>query len=171
MLLRRAVPGDELAVAEVHVHSWQVAYRGLLDDAFLDALSAEERARRYRFGAAGRGEPVTTVAVEGTDHEAVTGFVTFGASRDADQPADAEVYALYVDPGRFGTGVGRSLLADARGQLVSDGYESALLWVLAGNDRAAAFYRADGWVADGTRRVEDVYGVTAEVARFRRSLV
>ena len=171
MLLRRAVPGDELAVAEIHVHSWQVAYRGLLPDAFLDALRAQDRAVRYRFAAAGRGEPVTTLAVEGTGHEAVVGFVTVGASRDPDRPTDAEVYALYVDPGRFGTGVGRSLLGAARRQLVSDGYESALLWVLAGNERAAAFYRADGWVADGTRRVEDVYGVIAEVARFRRSLV
>ena len=36
--LRRAVPGDENEVAEVHVRSWQVAYRGLLPDAYLDAL-------------------------------------------------------------------------------------------------------------------------------------
>ncbi len=171
VLLRRAVPGDELAVAELHVRSWQVAYRRLLPDEFLDALRPEERASRYTFAGDGPEQPVTTLALDPTASEAVAGFVTFGPSRDADRPADAEIYALYVDPRRFGSGVGRALLIDARRRLVSDGYGSALLWVLAGNERAAAFYAVDGWVPDGTDRVEDVHGVTARVTRFRRSLV
>lgn len=50
MLLRRAVPCDEQAVAEVHVGSWQVAYRGLLPSGFLDRLDPAERAKRYSFG-------------------------------------------------------------------------------------------------------------------------
>jgi len=171
LLLRRAVPGDEFAVAEIHVRSWQVAYRGLLPDEFIDALRPGERAARYTFAGGGPEHPVTTLALDPTAPEAVAGFVTFGPSRDADRPADAEIYALYVDPRRFGSGVGRALLGDARRQLVSDGCHSALLWVLAGNERAAAFYRADGWKADDTHRVEDVYGVIARVTRFRRSLV
>ena len=36
--LRDARKGDELAVAEVHVRSWQEAYRGLMPGEFLDAL-------------------------------------------------------------------------------------------------------------------------------------
>ena len=38
-----------MAVARVHVRSWQVGYRGLLPDAYLDGLRAEERAERYNF--------------------------------------------------------------------------------------------------------------------------
>lgn len=45
MLLRRAVPGDEAAVAEVHVGSWRVAYRGLLPDAYVTRLDPAERAK------------------------------------------------------------------------------------------------------------------------------
>ena len=45
-LLRDAQPFDADAVARVHVQTWQVAYRGLLPDAYLDALRPEDRARR-----------------------------------------------------------------------------------------------------------------------------
>jgi hypothetical protein len=44
--LRPAVPGDSLAVARIHVRAWQTAYRGLLPDAYLDGLRAEDRAAR-----------------------------------------------------------------------------------------------------------------------------
>ena len=43
MLLRPAEPSDSLAVAEIHVRSWQVAYRGLLPGDYLDALIPQER--------------------------------------------------------------------------------------------------------------------------------
>ena len=48
-LIRPAGPDDALAVARVHVRSWQVAYRTLLPDEYLDGLRPEERARRYTF--------------------------------------------------------------------------------------------------------------------------
>ena len=34
--LREARRGDEMAVAEIHVRSWQEAYRGLMPAEFLD---------------------------------------------------------------------------------------------------------------------------------------
>jgi hypothetical protein len=50
MRIRLAVPEDALAVARVHVRSWQVGYRGLLPDDYLGKLNAAERAKRYTFG-------------------------------------------------------------------------------------------------------------------------
>ena len=49
MQLRRARVGDEWAVAEVHVRSWQVGYRGLIADDHLDGLRPEDRAAHYTF--------------------------------------------------------------------------------------------------------------------------
>ncbi len=39
MLIRDAQPGDESAVAEVHVRAWKAAYRGLLPEDFLEELA------------------------------------------------------------------------------------------------------------------------------------
>jgi hypothetical protein len=44
------------------------------------------------------------------------------------------------------------------------------LWILLGNERADRFYRMDGWVPDGTRRREDVWGIDVESLRYLRPL-
>jgi len=61
-------------------------------------------------------------------------------------------------------------MADARSRLASLGFTEALLWVLAGNDRADRFYRADGWLPDGQQRKEDCWGMQVNEIRYRRLL-
>jgi len=156
MELRAAVPADALAVARVHVRAWQTGYRGILPAAYLDGLRAEDRAARYTFG---RLEgPRTTVAIQGG---AVVGFATIHGS---------ELSALHVDPDAWSTGVGRALIAQARADLAAVGITEARLWLLAGNARAQRFYERDGWVTDGTRRSDVVWGVTVDEIEFRRRL-
>jgi GNAT superfamily N-acetyltransferase len=163
--LRAAVPGDELAVAAVHVASWRDAYRDLMPAEFLVALDPADRARRYTFDAPGRNAPATVLAVD--DEDAIWGFATVGPSRDADTEGLGELYALYVDPPRLGTGTGRLLLADARARLAARGHPAAILWVLIGNAPARRFYARDGWERDGAERVEQPYGIVSTVVRYR----
>jgi ribosomal protein S18 acetylase RimI-like enzyme len=100
----------------------------------------------------------------------VCGFATTGPSRDVDVTDGGELLALYVDPGAWGLGVGRRLMAEARGRLVRCGFTDALLWVLVGNDRAQHFYRADGWVPDGQRRSVEIWEVAVDEVRYLRRL-
>jgi GNAT superfamily N-acetyltransferase len=165
--IRDATPEDALAVAGVHVRSWQVGYRGLIDDEFLDDLRPEDRAARYEFGAEQDDAPRTIVAVE---DEEVIGFATTGPCRDEDTRDACELYALYVDPSRWRAGTGRRLLAEATARMRDEGYCEAVLWVLRGNDRAERFYERDGWRRDGSERWEQPYGVVSRVIRMRRSL-
>jgi GNAT superfamily N-acetyltransferase len=167
MVLRSAEPGEELAVAEVHVRSWQVAYRGLLPNAYLDGLRPEDRAARYIFGKRTPDQPETVIALE---DGSLRGFATLGHSRDPDRQLGGELYALYVDPAFWGTGVGRGLMIDARGRLMRRGYVEAHLWVLVGNARAERFYQADGWSPDGSRRAREVHGVKVDELRYRIAL-
>jgi GNAT superfamily N-acetyltransferase len=165
--IRDAIPGDEPAVAGVHVRSWQGAYRGLIADEFLDALRPEDRAARYTFGSADPSAPQTFLAEQEGN---LLGFATVGPSRDADAPGRGELYALYVDPASWRGGTGRLLLAESRRRLRDAGYDEAILWVLRGNESAERFYLADGWHRDGGERTEQPYGVVSRVSRFRRSL-
>src|SRR5665647_1820355 len=45
LLVRRAEPQDAPVVARVHTASWRQAYRGLLPQEYLDALSVEARTK------------------------------------------------------------------------------------------------------------------------------
>jgi GNAT superfamily N-acetyltransferase len=168
MLLRAATPDDAREVANVHVHSWQVAYRGLMPDEYLDALRPEARAKRYTFGSSDPLQPATIVAI---DDGVVRGFATTGPALSADGHRRGELYALYVDPPSWGFGFGRALIAAAREHLAGENFTEACLWVVVGNDRAERFYRADGWVSDGTRRVADVHGLIVDEVRYDRRLV
>jgi ribosomal protein S18 acetylase RimI-like enzyme len=198
--LREARRGEELAVAELHVRSWQEAYRGLMPAEFLDRLDPRDRAGRYTFEGTGSEGPTTVLAVadgvssdgageEGGEggpsltnrgevrsgfssppRERIAGFVTYGASRDEDARGLGEVYALYVDPDSHRGGVGRLLMAHARERLDEAGFDEAILWVLRGNDRAASFYEREGWIPDGATRTEEPYGIVSKVRRFRRQL-
>ncbi|MHB1517092.1 MAG: GNAT family N-acetyltransferase [Acidimicrobiales bacterium] len=165
--IRPAKRADADQVAGVHVRSWQVGYRGLLPDAYLQGMRPDDRAKRYTFEHPDPSQPATLVAVE---HNAIVGFATIGPSADDDSGQTGELLALYVDPPRWGFGAGRALIAAARERLGEDGFREAVLWLLVGNQRAERFYRIDGWSPDGARRREDVWGVTVDEIRYRRSL-
>jgi ribosomal protein S18 acetylase RimI-like enzyme len=166
-MIRLAEPDDAIAVARVHVRSWQVAYRGLLPDEYLDQLRPEDRAQRYDFATRDPLKPRTIVAAEGA---VIQGFATTMPSRDADLTDHGELCALYVDPQLWGRGIGVALMRAARVALSEAGFQSALLWVLVGNDRATRFYERDGWVTDGNCRTDTVWGVTVNEIRYQRRL-
>jgi GNAT superfamily N-acetyltransferase len=167
MELRSAEPGDALAVARVHVRAWQAGYRALLPAEYLERLDPRERAQSYTLGNPDPQQPATVVASEAG---AVIGFATTAPARDADAPGCGELCALHVDPDWWGRGVGVALVAAARAHLVERGFGQAIVWVLAGNTRAERFYRGDGWRPDGARRMETVWGLAVEEARWRRAL-
>src|SRR5437763_506096 len=137
-----------MAVAEVHVRSWQVAYRSLLPDAYLDSLRPADRAARYTFHRIGANDPATIVALL---RGVIRGFATTGPARGGEPGSVGELLALYVDPPCWGRGVGRRLMVEAHRRLIEGGFAEAILWVLAGNERAQRFYQADGWLPDGAR--------------------
>jgi GNAT superfamily N-acetyltransferase len=118
MLLRPAEPNDAIAVARVHVRSWQAAYRTLMPDDYLDQLRPEDRAQRYAFDSPDPLQPWTIVAAEaGMIH----GFATTAPACDPDLLGQGELCALYVDPDQWGRGLGVALVSAARTRLsISD---------------------------------------------------
>lgn len=167
MELRAATSDDAPSVARVHVRAWQVGYRGLLPDDYLDGLRPEERAVRYNFGSSEPHDPLTVVAVAGLS---IIGFATIGAAGD-ETPSVGELLALYVEPDSWGRGIGRALLVEGRRRLAQRGFDDAVVWVLRGNERAMRLYRSDGWVIDGTERRETAWGVDVDELRCIRNLI
>jgi GNAT superfamily N-acetyltransferase len=165
--IRSAVPADALAVAKIHVRSWQAGYRGLLPADYLDSLRPEDRAARYDFTHTDPARPYTRVAVGA---ESILGFASTMPSADPTLPDHGELCALYVDPDRWGSGLGVALVSDARGRMAGQGFRHALLWVLNGNARADRFYRNDGWSPDGVRKREVMWGIDVEDLRYQRPL-
>ncbi len=165
--VRPARIDDAAAMGRVHVRAWQVAYRGQMPDEYLDGLSTEDRAKMWSNALARRDDSRPTLVA--IDHdEQVVGFAAVGPAADA--PGTGELYAINIDPHRWGRGYGRALLATAEVELASLGYSEAVLWVLPGNMRARRFYEAAGWTTDGAERTTEVLGVVVSEIRYRRGL-
>jgi GNAT superfamily N-acetyltransferase len=168
MNVRRATPADARMIAGIHVRGWQWAYRGLIPDAFLAALSIETRERTWRTHLDAANPNQTWLAEA---NGAALGFITCGPTNDPTLPASTgEVFALYQEQAAAGTGVGRALMAQAVTALAGGGLESAVLWVLEGNERARRFYEAAGWRPDGVTKTDERADHVRHEVRYRRSL-
>ncbi len=167
--MRTAVSGDASAVASIHVESWRAAYRGQLPDELLDNLSVDRRAEGWRgvIGATGASDAVLLLERAGR----IEGFASVCEARDSDAGRGVgEVSAIYLRPSSWGRGLGRVLMAAALSHLAAAGSTSAVLWVLATNERARRFYEAGGWEHDGSERTESIGGARVAEVRYRREL-
>jgi len=167
MLIRPAQPEDALAVARVHVRSWQSGYRDLLPQKYLDALKPEDRASRYDFVNTDPTKPKTFVVLE---ENTICGFATLSPAKDADKKEMGELCALYVAPDHWARGIGAQLLHHAHAQLAVQGYDEAVLWMLLGNSRAERFYQRHGWEAEGYSRTSVIWNITVNSIRYRMKL-
>ena len=80
-----------------------------------------------------------------------------------------ELYALYVAPAHWSTGVGRALTDAALDGLRAAGYRRVVLWTLTDNARARRFYDTAGFTPDGATNVLAALGRVEEL-RYARDL-
>ena len=147
MQVTHATLEDARAVAEIHVLSWQSAYKLILPVEYLTSLSVDKREAWWKQCIVA-GTPQLLVA---KTHGAVQGWLNFGACRDEDStPSNAQVWALYVSPNSWSTGAGRALWLRARELMLAQGFKSCSLWVFPQNSRAITFYQAAGFHRDSS---------------------
>jgi GNAT superfamily N-acetyltransferase len=166
--IRGPGPADATGIAEVHVATWQAAYAGIFPAEFLSAMSVEHRAEVWNriLAEAGDGAGLHVAVARGR----IVGFAHGGPSRDTDAGDAAEVYAVYVRPEHWGTGVGRALHDALVAELTAGGASEATLWVLEPNRRARAFYEREGWKYDGRAETIERGDTAVQELRYRRTL-
>jgi GNAT superfamily N-acetyltransferase len=157
-------------VAEIRIRGWQSAYRGLMPQPYLDSLSAAEDAerRRERF----RQPDGTVVNLVAEQDGELLGWAAHGPYRDGElRTADAELYAIYLDPAQYGRGIGHALLQESIRRCTAAGHPRMYLCVLKGNTRARAFYERAGFHPDGSEEPFEVDGVPVPEVRYFRTLI
>jgi ribosomal protein S18 acetylase RimI-like enzyme len=153
-IIRKAQQQDVYAYAACQVASWRAAYKHIVPDEYLSALSAERRAEWLSQSL--REDQTCSYYCMLMDEE-IIGVLVLGKARDEERPNAGEIYAIYLLEAFWGQGFGAQLMRHAIESLRAMGYQEALLWALEENSRARRFYERAGFRPDG-RQKEIVLG-------------
>jgi ribosomal protein S18 acetylase RimI-like enzyme len=138
--IRVACIEDAPAIARLHVAVWREAYRDLAPPEALQALELSKRQARWAEMLATAERTVLVAECDGR----IVGIGTAGAATAPELGGHGEILYLYVDPTHARAGIGRRLMRRLAAALREQGYNSAALGVVEGNQPAIAFYKKLG---------------------------
>ncbi|MCC2647132.1 MAG: family N-acetyltransferase [Rickettsiaceae bacterium] len=149
--IREAILEDAEAIASIHVRSWQIAYRGILEQNFLDNLNLEDNINRRKKGLSDGLGIHLVVTYNGT----IIGFSDGNEARIEKFTQNGlkklkgkigEIKTLYIVQEYQARGIGKALFQEMIQRLKREGFCTIILWALADNVKAIKFYEAQGGV-------------------------
>lgn len=174
--IRAAERTDADGITDVQVASWRAGYAHVFPESVLYGddfdRSRRESWNRWRFSPGHRLAVAVESAPDG-DGERIVGFASYGPERErADGfTGRAELYAFYLHPDVWGTGVASDLLEHTEQRFRAEGFGTAVLWVLDDNPRARRFYERHGWEPTGAAAAYDAYcDAEAPEVEYRKDL-
>jgi ribosomal protein S18 acetylase RimI-like enzyme len=161
--IRHAKPDDAPALSRVFDAAWREAYLGIIPGVTLDKMFSRRGERWWR-STVTRGRPLVVLDIG----QGIAGYASYGRCRDRSLPADGEVDELYLLPEYQGIGLGRRLFKAVLNDLRHGEMRRVVVWALAENERACAFY--EGLGGRSIARIEERIGGTplAKVAYLFR---
>jgi GNAT superfamily N-acetyltransferase len=161
--IRPALPTDLPAMMEIKRDAGVAAWQHFLRPDLIETLPFP-----LRWEAAVESPDLRTGVLVAELDGRVVGFAITRPSGDEDAlSGTGELDGFYTDPGAWGAGAGRALLAAATEALRDAGFGDATLWTATLNHRPRRIYEIAGWLVDGTERHRSFDGVEFTEARYR----
>ena len=159
---REATVADCEEVARVHVLAWQGSFRGVVPQAFLDRMSAVQRAEAF---SEGFSAPFYRMYVAEAADRGIIGFADFGEPRGEIEGYDGELYSIYILPEFQRRGIGQKLVELGAQFLLANGRRSMYLLTLEASPYRRFYDKLGGHVVrqkqihiDGLAYTELIYG-------------
>ena len=167
-MIRIAKVSDSEIIAKLIIKSWQSAYRGLIDDKFLDNLSVKSIKKNWKKNILSQNEEDRIYVYE--EKNEIVGVIRFGEPKDRENKKyNAEILVLYVDPTMKRKGIGSKLFDFAKSILITEDKKDLIIWCLKGNNQGISFYEKNGGRARENRK-SVVNGLEVEEVGFQFNL-
>jgi GNAT superfamily N-acetyltransferase len=140
MVVRRATAEDSGAIARIQVDTWRTTYRGIVPHKYLDEMEVVPRAEYWRGHLAAEASRVYVAETNGK----IYGFISGCRLREPFLDFDGEIAAIYIVFEAQRRGCGRALMERLSQDLLRDGLESAVVWVLERNPSCGFYARLGG---------------------------
>lgn len=149
-LIRMAEQRDCAELAKVHVASWQTAYKGLIDQDYLDNLNVEDREKGWSKNLIENQHKIYLQF----DSDRLIGFASSCQCRDDDALSSwDEIATFYFLERYWGKGHSHALMSHILAKIDVSGNAATTVWVLRKNLRAQKFYAKHGFVLEGKEKI------------------
>ena len=142
IIIRTATINDAEKVAKIKIEGWQTAYRGIIDDDFLDNMNINEEIEKRKNNI----ENGADIIVAELDNE-IVGFCLYRnyiKNPESYSNANCELSSLYVRGSLKRRGIGKRLMQHVIQKLQNQGKTKMILGCLKENYPSRAFYEKMG---------------------------
>ena len=142
IIIRNATINDIEKIADIKINGWQTAYRGVIDDDFLNSMDRNVEIEKRKNNIE-NGTPI--IVAEFNDE--VVGYCLYrdyNKNPESYSNADCEISSLYVKSSLKRKGIGRKLMEYVINELKILGKTKMILGCLKENYPSRAFYEKMG---------------------------
>ena len=142
IIIRSATINDAEKIAKIKLEGWQTAYRGIIDDNFLNSMDLNEEIKRRKDNIQNGVE----IIVAELDNN-IVGFCMYRdyTKNQENYPnSDCEISSLYVKSSLKRKGIGTKLMQHVLKKLKKQGKTNMILGCLKENYPSRAFYEKMG---------------------------
>lgn len=151
IIIRNATIEDIEKIADIRIEDWQIAYRGIIADDFLDNMDREREIEKQKNNI----ESGVNIIVAELDNN-VVGFCLYRNYRKYPENypnADCEISSLYVKSNLKRNGIGRKLMQYVIKLLKNEDKKQMILGCLEENYPSRAFYEKMGGIYCGENKI------------------
>lgn len=141
VIIRNIEKEDIPAVVDIQISGWQTAYKGIIDESFLNSMNREERIKQrnedyYKGG--------FIVAELNNEIVGYSRFVNNNTLSPETPEVDCELSALYVKPNLKSNGIGTTMFQYVIKEFKNQNKTKMVIWCLKDNLSSRKFYEKMG---------------------------
>lgn len=134
--IREANYNDINDIVNIKISGWKAAYKGILDDEFLESMSYEENYQNFKKEISDKDSLKKNFVIL-LDNK-VIGYSK--VSLLTNEEFDCQIYAIYIDPNLKNKGYGTMLLDYIKNYFKNLGCKKMILWCIDDNIEGKRFY-------------------------------
>ena len=163
--IRLAIPSDAPDMADVHMRSWEIAYKDIIP---LDFIIEKNSTRHALYKRVITDENANSYVIQYNGK--TVGIMRIASPQDDDIKDEFyEIHYLYLHSDYFRMGIGFKSINFAFDKTRSLGKKGMSVWVIAENVNSIKFYEKCGFIKDGNIKYVE-YGKVMDCIRMRRYL-
>lgn len=163
--IRLAIPADALDMAEVHMRSWEVAYKDIIPAEFIKEKNAN-RPALYQQNITNENNKKYVIQL----NSKTVGIMFVALPQDDDVGDNCyELHGIYLHPDYYRQGIGTQAMDFAYDIARGFGKTVMTVWVFEDNTNSIKFYKKCGFAKDGKTKILN-FGKPLTAIRMRRDL-